>query len=167
MIVKHQSVLAGGERHLIHDLYPSLRRFAAVVGPVETEPDDLVQEALYRALRRGPLTDLAYPSAYLKRCIANLSKDQKRHFARRRKALVALAATTGAFTQTFPSDVSELMNLPAQARAVLYMHEIEGRSYAEVAEILGCTEKAARNAASRGRKRLHKTLAKEGRDATT
>jgi DNA-directed RNA polymerase specialized sigma24 family protein len=34
------------DRVLIDDLYPSLRRFAAVVGPAEVEPDALVQEAL-------------------------------------------------------------------------------------------------------------------------
>lgn len=164
--MKREQVLAAEDRHVIHDLYPSLRRFAAVVGPVETEPDDLVQEAFFRALRRGPLSELTYPSAYLKRCIVNISNDQKRRFARRRRALVALAATTEVFTQDFPSDVSELMALPAQARAVLYMRELEGRSYAEVGEILGCTEKAARNAASRGRKRLRRTLAKEERNAT-
>ena len=112
MIVKHHSVLADRERQLIHDLYPSLRRFAAVVGPVEVEPDDLVQEAFVRAMRRGPLTDLTFPTAYLKRCIVNLSKDQVRGFVRRRRALVALAATSEAFMEAYPSDVIELMDLP-------------------------------------------------------
>jgi RNA polymerase sigma factor (sigma-70 family) len=160
-------VLADRERRLIHDLYPSLRRFAAVVGPVEVEPDDLVQEALFRAMRKGPLTDLTYPTAYLKRCIVNLSKDHVRGVVRRRRALVALAATTEAFTQTYPSDVIELMDLPPQTRAVLYMRVIEGRPYGEIAEIVGCSEKAARNCAARGRKRLQKVFSKEEHNATT
>jgi RNA polymerase sigma factor (sigma-70 family) len=167
MIVKHRSVLAEQERRLIHDLYPSLRRFAAVVGPAEVEPDDLVQEALFRAMRRGPLTDLTFPTAYLKRCIVNLSKDQVRSFVRRRRALVALAATSEAFTEAYPSDVIELMDLPTQTRAVLYMREIEGRTFGEIGEIVGCTEKAARNCASRGRKRLRKILSEEDDHATT
>ncbi len=161
MIVKHRSVLADRERQLIHDLYPSLRRFAAVVGPAEVEPDDLIQEAFFRAMRRGPLTDLTHPTAYLKRCIVNLSKDHVRTFVRRRRALVTLAATSESFVEAYPSDVIELMDLPAQTRAVLYMREVEGRSFGEIGDIVGCTEKAARNCASRGRKRLRKILSEE------
>ncbi|MBT8217787.1 MAG: RNA polymerase sigma factor [Acidimicrobiia bacterium] len=164
-VVKHKRVLADRERRLIHDLYPSLRRFAAVVGPVDVEPDDLVQEALFRALRHGPLTDLTFPTAYLKRCILNLSKDQVRSIVRRRRAVVALAATTEAFCEAYPSDVVELMELPPQTRAVLYLREIEGRPFGEIGEIVGCTEKAARNRASRGRKRLRRIL--EETNATT
>ena len=41
---------------LIRDLYPSLCRFAAIVGPPDIEPEDMVQESFYRALRRGPLS---------------------------------------------------------------------------------------------------------------
>ena len=52
------------DRALLDDLYPSLRRFAAVVGPAEVEPDDLVQEALLRVLERGPLGRLDNPTAY-------------------------------------------------------------------------------------------------------
>ena len=165
--MKHRSVLADQEQQLIHDLYPSLRRFAAVVGPMEVEPDDLVQEAFFRAMRRGTLTDLTYPTAYLKRCIVNLSKDHIRSFVRRRRALVALAATSEAFTEAYPSDVIELMDLPPQTRAVLYLREIEGRTFGEIGDIAGCSEKAARNSASRGRKRLRKILSEEERNATT
>ena len=39
-------------------VYGDLRRFAAVVGWPDHDPDDLVQEAVFRALRRGPLTAL-------------------------------------------------------------------------------------------------------------
>ena len=34
-------------------LYPGLRRFAAVCGSFDTDPDDLVQEAVARTLRRA------------------------------------------------------------------------------------------------------------------
>jgi RNA polymerase sigma factor (sigma-70 family) len=165
--VRHGSALESRERRLIRDLYPSLRRFAAVVGPVEVEPDDLVQEAFFRAMRRGSLCDLTHPTAYLKRCIVNLSKDHVRGFIRRRRALVALAATTETFEEAYPSDVIELMELPPATRAVLYLREIEGRSFAEIADLVGCSEKAARNCASRGRKRLRLVLSKEEPHATT
>ena len=165
--MRHGSELESKERALIRDLYPSLRRFAAVVGPVEVEPDDLVQEAFFRAMRRGSLSDLTHPTAYLKRCIVNLSKDHVRGFVRRRRALVALAATTEAFEEAYPSDVIELMELPPTTRAVLYLREIEGRSFGEIGDIVGCSDKAARNCASRGRKRLRLVLSKEEPHATT
>ncbi len=81
--------------------------------------------------------------------------------------LVALAATSEAFVEAYPSDVIELMDLPAQTRAVLYLREIEGRSFGEIGDIVGCTEKAARNCAFRGRKRLRNILSEEEQDATT
>ena len=55
------------ERELITSLYPSLRKIAAVAGSVDVEPDDLVQEALVRTLRKGPLTDLDNPLAFLRK----------------------------------------------------------------------------------------------------
>ena len=61
-----RSSLEDEERELITSLYTALRRIAAVAGSVDIEPDDLVQEALMRALRKGPLTDLDNPLAYLR-----------------------------------------------------------------------------------------------------
>ncbi|HEU5112359.1 MAG TPA: hypothetical protein VFU96_03520 [Acidimicrobiia bacterium] len=46
------------ERELITALYPALRKIAAVAGSVDIEPDDLVQEALMRVLRKGSISDL-------------------------------------------------------------------------------------------------------------
>src|SRR5205823_4802816 len=68
-------------------LYPALRRFAAATGPIETDPDDLVQEAVSRVLRRHALTDLDDPGAYLRRTIANLASNERRGFARWRVAV--------------------------------------------------------------------------------
>jgi RNA polymerase sigma-70 factor (ECF subfamily) len=154
------------ERDLIGDLYPSLHRFAAVVASADLDPDDLVQEALLRALRRGPLTDLAYPAAYLRKCMVNLAKDGRRGLGRRRRALEVLAATSGAYVQHYPSDVAELLELPAKTRAILYLKELEGRSFAEIADLLGSSETSVRSAASRGRRRLRRLVSEEVRDAT-
>ena len=48
--------------------------------------------------------------------------------------------------------------LPESQRAVVGMHKLEGRPMAEVAEILGISEGAARVRAHRGYKRLRSTL---------
>mgnify|MGYP001769597047 CR=1 FL=1 len=44
-----------GEWEIIDDLYPVLRRFAAVAAPADMEPDDLLQAALVHVLRRHAL----------------------------------------------------------------------------------------------------------------
>ena len=68
-------------------LYPQLRRFAAVVAPIEEEPDDLLQDALVETLRRHRLADLASPQAYLRRTMVNLASNHRRRLAARRRAL--------------------------------------------------------------------------------
>lgn len=57
----NRSELEEVERELITELYPALRRIAAVAGSVDIEPDDLVQEALVRTLSRRNLADLENP----------------------------------------------------------------------------------------------------------
>ena len=164
--MRHHRGLNTDERDLIRGLYPSLRRFAAVVGPVDVEPDDLVQEALLRTLRRQPLGELSYPTAYLRRCMVNLAKDHRRSLGRYQGALVRLAAEVGAVSDEYPSDLDELLRLPPRTRAVLYMKEVEGRSFLEIAQVIGCSEMAARSAASRGRRHLRGILSEEVHDAT-
>ena len=61
-MVREEQTLAHGvtshldqtDTSLISGLYPHLRSFASVVAPAHEDPNDLVQEALSRALRRGP-----------------------------------------------------------------------------------------------------------------
>lgn len=153
------------ERDLIRDLYPTLRRFASVVAPAGVEPEDLVQESFYRALRRGRLDHLENPAAYLKRSILNLASNHRREAWRRRSALVRLGPVP-VHEDVYPSDVEELLRLPPKARAVIYMRVIEGSSYAEIATMLGCREATARATASKARRRLKGLLSEEERDAT-
>ena len=165
--MRHRLGLETSEHDLIRELYPSLRRFAAVVGSADIDPDDLVQDALMRALRRGPLTDLDHPSAYLRRCICNLAKDTRRGLGRRRRAYAVLAATMSeGFEQTYPSDCAELLRLPPRARAVLYLQEVEGHRPAEIGSLLGMSETAVRSLSSRARRRLRRFLSEEVPHAT-
>ena len=154
-----------GDRDLIRDLYTSLCRFAAIVAPPETDPEDLVQESLYRALRRGTLADLEHPTAYLRRTILNLVSNQRRTVGRLRRALTRLNPEAGQ-ADSYPSDVQDLLSLPPQGRAVIFMREVEGRSYAEIAAAVGCREATARATAARARHRLRELLIQEAEDAT-
>lgn len=146
------------ESQLFEQLYHPLRRFAAVVAPIEVDPDDLLQEAIARVLRRWRLTDLDEPGAYLRRTMVNLAANERRQFGRMRKALGRLGATSGPARDSYPSDLTDLLHLPPRDRAVLYLSEVEGYRYAEIGRMLGCTEAAARKRALRARRRLHAAL---------
>ena len=80
-----------GEREIIEALYQPLRRYAGVVGSVDVDPDDLVQEAFLRVLRKGPLSGLANPGAYLRRTIVNIASNERRRLGRLRGVLPRLA----------------------------------------------------------------------------
>lgn len=142
-------------------LYPQLRRFAAVVGPSDVHPDDLVQEALARRLALGPLSSLDDPGAYLRRTIVNLASNRRRSIQRARHATQLLATVAEAAAATYPSDLADLQRLRPHERAALYLHHVEGMPFSEVALHLDCTEAAARKAASRARQRLEQSLREE------
>jgi DNA-directed RNA polymerase specialized sigma24 family protein len=69
------------ESQLFEQLYPPLRRFAAVVAPREVDPDDLLQEAAARVLTKHRLTELNQPGVYLRRTMVNLASNHRRHHA--------------------------------------------------------------------------------------
>jgi len=153
--------LEDDERSLVRELYAPLRRFACVTGPPEVDPDDLVQDAFLQALRRGPLADLESPLAYLRQIVLHLASNHRRRLGRRRRAMSRLGDRTQV-DPAYPSDLADLMALSVEARAVLYLSEVEGYRFGEIAAILGCSESAARQRASRARNQLREVLAKEG-----
>jgi RNA polymerase sigma factor (sigma-70 family) len=135
-----------------------MRRFAAVVAPPEVEPEDLLQDAVVAALRRHRLVDLDHPASYLRRVMLNLASNHRRRRVSERKAFRWLAAVMPDATDRYPSDLSALMWLSPRQRAVLYLSEVEGYRFAEVARMVGCSEPAARMSATRGRRRLRSAL---------
>jgi RNA polymerase sigma-70 factor (ECF subfamily) len=151
---------------LVRRLYPSLRRFAAVVGPAEVEPDDLVQDALVKTLRRHRLTELEFPASYLWRTMRNLATDHRRRLGRSRSALARLGPAAP-YRESYPSDLDDLESLPPAERAVLYLRVVEDLPYREIASILGSREASLRRTVTRARRRLRTVLAEEETDATT
>lgn len=149
------------ERELITSLYPSLRRMAAVAGSFDVEPDDLVQEALARVLRKGPISDLDNPLAFLRKTILNLASNQRRSLGRKRTALGRLSVEEG-WSPSYPADIEAILDLPPRQRAILYLVEVEDVPYAEAAEQLGMTTVAARAMANRARRRARAALGVAG-----
>lgn len=149
------------EATIFADCYPALRRFAAVVGPLECDPDDLLQEAVARVLKHHRLDELDHPMAYLRRTIVNLASNERRRFAIRRRGMSRLASDEQNRTDHYPSDLCDLERLTAAERAVLYLSEVDGYRFAEIARMLGCSEAAARKRAMNGRRRLYAALIEE------
>ena len=148
------------ESELFRSLYPSLRSFAAAVGSWDVEPDDLVQEALSRTLRKHRLADLDSPGSYLRTVIVNLAASAGRRRASRDRALTRAAAPVTS-VEPMPSDLSELERLGPLDRAVLYLVHVEGYPHKEVAELLGISEQASRSRASRATSRLRQEIRAE------
>lgn len=131
-------------------IYGPLRRFAAVVGPPHVEPDDLVQAALERVLRRRELVELDDPAAYLRRVIVRLASNERRGFARRLGAFERLTAVPESFVA--PPEVGgldELWSLTSEQRAVVYLKVIDGEPHDRIAELLGITAETSRRRLSR------------------
>jgi DNA-directed RNA polymerase specialized sigma24 family protein len=143
---------------LVRELYHGLARFAAVIAPPDIEPDDLVQEALARALRSRSLSEYEDPGAYLRRTMLNVAANERRSSGRYRRALVRLTGTREQAVPCYPSDLALLQSLSPDVRAVLYLAEVECWTYSEIGALLGCTETAARARASRGRRCLRSVL---------
>lgn len=149
------------DREMLVALYAPLCRFAGVVGPIGDEPEDLVQDALLGAMARRPLSEYRNLGAYLRASIVSLSVDRSRRRGRQRLALGRLGPSAVAMPDTYPSDVSELLDLAPEVRAVVFLVDVEGASFAEAAEIVGCSAAAARARASRERRQLRRLLGGE------
>lgn len=93
-----------------------------MAGPVDVEPDDLVQEALVRTLTKRQLAELDNPLAYLRRTIVNLASNQWRSAARRRQAVARLRSDE-TVVPSYPTDIEAILDLPPKPRAILYLVE--------------------------------------------
>ena len=145
------------DEQIFRDLYGPLRRFAAVVGSIDVEPDDLVQEALAQVLSRGGLDRIDHPLAYLRRSILNLALNQNRDNGRQRDAIRLVGGSEQTAREPeYPSELWALLDLPPVDRAVLYLADVEGRGFGEIAELLGIRESTLRGRASRSRRLLRR-----------
>jgi RNA polymerase sigma-70 factor (ECF subfamily) len=154
--------LSEEDRRRFAELYGPLRRFAAVVAGPGLDADDLLQEALVRVAGRGSLAQIDHPAAYLRRTILNLATKSRTRARLERRALTRYGGSQAAGTaDSYPSDLAELLRVPPQGRAVLYLAEVEGYRYEDIARMLGCTATTARKRASRARRRLREALGAE------
>ncbi|WP_306204946.1 SigE family RNA polymerase sigma factor [Actinoplanes sp. RD1] len=142
---------------------PALLRYAAALCGDSGEADDVVQEALTRALVRWKrIGDLAEPYAYVRTMVTNEFLARKR---RRRFLLVPLDRHDPPARPPVRADPEVwawLAGLPRQQRVVLVLRYYEGLSDDEIAEVLGCRPGTVRGYASRALASLRVTHTTEG-----
>ncbi len=149
---------------------PRLRAFFARTCGCRADLDDLLQLTFLRMHRARHDFRPGQPlRAWLFAIAAHLQTDELRR--RRRTARLAQAARSEAMEPSaMPDDVGSgwarvsrvraaLEQLPQAQRAVLHLHRYEKMSFAEIAEVLGCTQGAVKLRAFRAYRRLRLLLA--------
>jgi len=149
-----------GDAEIIESFYVALRRFAAVAAPWDMDPDDVLHSVLVRVLSRKPLMSLDDPPAYLRRSILNHINSEMRSRGARRSAMQRIG-TPDRGMDHYPSDLADLSQLLPVDRAILYLHDVEGFGFEEVAGLVGMNAGRVRMRASRARSRLRDLLIEE------
>jgi RNA polymerase sigma-70 factor (TIGR02957 family) len=164
----------GVSERLYEDLRP--RAFAIayrMLGSV-SEAEDVVQEALlrlHRVLESGE--EVSSPAAYVSTVVTRLAIDELRSARARRETYVGewlpepvVTTEQDPIAAADPARAAELADslsfaflvllekLTPEQRAVLLLRDVFDYSYAEIAEIVGRTEAAARQLAVRARARV-------------
>jgi RNA polymerase sigma-70 factor (ECF subfamily) len=126
-----------------------LYRLALRMTRGDDEARDLVQECFLRAIESGfTPRDPAGAERWLVRVLVNLCRDRARRGAVRHSHAREAARSEEAPPGNDPGMDAEVRAaveaLPARQRAVVIFHEIEGRTLAEAAELLGIAAVTAR-----------------------
>lgn len=126
--------------------------------------EDIVQEVFLKMFDtlRGFRGDAPF-GAWLKRLAANATIDvlrrQQRFSETDVDALFAATPVPGAEAEDRSDAWSLLMRLPPRARAVVVLHEVEGYTHKEMAELFGQSESFSKSILARALKRLNEAAA--------
>jgi RNA polymerase sigma-70 factor (ECF subfamily) len=157
---------------LLHQLRPKLHRYCARMTGSVIDGEDVVQEALLKAVEALPRTGrLDNPEGWVFRIAHNAAQDFLRRRARRRAMLSNEDVETRAVNQNDVSDrqaaaasLRTFMRLPASQRSSVILRDVLGYSIEEIVEILGGTIPAIKGTLQRGRIQL-RALAEEPDEA--
>jgi RNA polymerase sigma-70 factor (ECF subfamily) len=130
------------------------------------EARDLVQETFLRAARSpASIPDSEKGAeAWLVRILVNLCRDRWRRLKVRREAgpqptwSMGSAANPESMASARSAVQAALGRLRPKTRAILVMHEIEGRSKSDIAALMGLSEVTVRWHVATGRSKLRKEL---------
>lgn len=130
--------------------------------------EDLAQETFLRLFRFAEdYREQGYLRAYLYRIATNLVRSQERRERRwwlltpflPRQEHVEPAAPSGLLRRELHRELAAAVaKLPLRYRVPLVLHEIEGWSYVDIAQELGCREGTVKSRVHRGRQQLKQKL---------
>jgi RNA polymerase sigma-70 factor (ECF subfamily) len=152
------ALTSADDERVLAGIYRGLLRVSSVVCPPTQEPADLLQEAIARALTRGPLSRLDNPGAYLARAIVNLASNERRRFARLQRARQRVGTPEPPGLESWRHDLEVLQSVRPDLRAAVFLVDVEGMSHRDAAEWLDVSPAAVRKRVSRGRRALRETL---------
>ena len=147
---------------------PGLLRLAYVLTGNRADAEDVVQDALSRALPRwSRISRVDDPDAYVRRMVVNAHTSWWRRFRRRESPVEEVRSTA---TASAP-DLGEhdrvwraCLALPEAQRTAVVLRYYEQLEYAEIAELTGVREGSVRSRVSRGLAALKETLQEEQAD---
>ena len=157
---------------LLHELRPKLHRYCTRMTGSVIDGEDVLQEALLKAVEALPRTGrLDNPEGWVFRIAHNAAQDFLRRRARRRSLQSNEDVETMAVNQNDVSDrqaaaasLRTFMRLPASQRSSVILRDVLGYSIEEIVEILGGTIPAIKGTLQRGRIQL-RALAEERDEA--
>ena len=130
--------------------------------------EDLGQETFLRLFRSArEYTEQGYLRAYLYRIATNLVRSEERRERRQRLLTPFLpreehaepVAPAGLLRRELHREVTAAVaKLPLRYRVPLVLHEIEGWSYLDIAQEIGCREGTVKSRVHRGRQQLKAKL---------
>jgi RNA polymerase sigma-70 factor (ECF subfamily) len=143
-------------------LLPRLRRFAAGLARDAADGDDLCQATVLRALdRRGLWQPGTRLDSWMMRIMRNIWIDEQRARARRGETFAAEEAGAAVGAGGGQEEAVELnvidrvlRTLPDEQREAVLLVMVEGYSYKEAAEIVGCPVGTLNSRLVRGRDAL-------------
>jgi RNA polymerase sigma-70 factor (ECF subfamily) len=158
---------------LVGELRPKLHRYCARMTGSAVDGEDIVQDALMKALAALPIVGVIdNPEGWLFRIAHNTALDFLRRRARgpmmQHDEALDMIAAPDSFDQDHEAATMSLrtfMRLPALQRSAVILKDVLGHSLEEVASITGASEAAAKSALQRGRVRLRE-FAKEPSDVS-
>ncbi|MES2151452.1 MAG: sigma-70 family RNA polymerase sigma factor [Pseudomonadota bacterium] len=156
---------------LLAEMRPKLHRYCARMSGSVIDGEDIVQDALVKALAaRASFGGLENPQAWLYRIAHNASLDFLRHRARAplmadEDELATLASPDLPNPEIAATCMRSFMRLPPLQRSAVILKDVLGHSLGEAAVITASSEPAVKSALQRGRVRL-RAVASEPEDLT-
>lgn len=140
----------------------ALREAFCVVGNRE-DAEDIAQEVFFAMHRHPPeIESEEHLKAYVLRAVINRGRNYRQSRLRHRREPLDEAARADVSEEDFDGDFPEILNLlPRSQAAVLYLHDCEGCTIGEIAQMLGKKENTVGSLLRRGHKKLRETLTED------